>query len=233
MFKVDAHGGFERLERRLREKPRQIPFAAALALTETARQVKQAEYEAMPKVFDRPTPFTLNSLRVKSATKQDLTAAVFFREFAAKGTPANKYLGPEVFSGERQLKRSEVALAARGLIPKGTYLVPGKKAPLDKYGNLTRATVVRVLSDLQASNDSTQNRNADKKRGRYFVGRPGGAPLGVYLRKESGVEPILIAVKKPNYPTRLHFGLIAETTSRRHLGLAFERAARKVMRTAR
>src|SRR3546814_8034127 len=47
------------------------------------------------------------SLYVKPATKTRLYANVYFREFASKGTPAVKYLGPEVYGGKRRVKRSE------------------------------------------------------------------------------------------------------------------------------
>lgn len=235
MFNIDAGGGFARLERRLSDMPRQIPYALSLALTDVAQQVRKAEYDEALRVFDRPTKWTLNSLRVKPASKSDLTAAVYFREFAAKGTPANKYLGPQVWGGERSLKRAEIALASKGNrgFPRGTYLVPGKKMKLDKHGNVPRGTIVRILSDLQASSDTGQNRNAAKKSGKYFVGTPGGAPLGVYMRKRDRVEPMLIAVKTPKYSIRLHFGLVAETVTARELMPAFERAARRVRLTAR
>jgi len=48
---------------------KQLPFAYSLAVNRTAKLVKQAEIDKMRAVFDRPTPYTLNSLYVKPGTK--------------------------------------------------------------------------------------------------------------------------------------------------------------------
>lgn len=72
----------------------QIPFAAVVAMTRTAQAVRDVQLTEMRRVFDRPTPYTMNSLFVQPATKRRPQAAVGFKEFAGKGTPAWKYLGP-------------------------------------------------------------------------------------------------------------------------------------------
>lgn len=43
----------------------QVPFAASKALNEAAQKVVEAEQREMRDVFDRPKPYTLNSLRVR------------------------------------------------------------------------------------------------------------------------------------------------------------------------
>jgi len=48
---------------------KQIPFAMAKALTLTAIQAQTDIVQAMTQVFDRPTPYTLNSLYAQPATK--------------------------------------------------------------------------------------------------------------------------------------------------------------------
>src|SRR4051812_1565196 len=74
----------------------QQPFAIALALTRTSQQIKDIQQQKMREVFDQPTPYTLNAIFVTPATKSTLTSSTFFKEFASKGTPAPKYLMPEV-----------------------------------------------------------------------------------------------------------------------------------------
>lgn len=61
--------GFDQLRRQFGQFERQLPFAAARALTETARKARAAVTASLPQVLDRPTPFTMNAFTVKEATK--------------------------------------------------------------------------------------------------------------------------------------------------------------------
>src|SRR5436305_829724 len=110
---------------------RQLPFAASQAINALARQAIADLKTEMGKVFDRPTPFTLNAFAWKKATKRSQSAEIFARDFAGKGTPGWKYLTPEVFGGTRNMKRFERALGAH--IGSGQS-VPGRGADLNHYG---------------------------------------------------------------------------------------------------
>ncbi|MBC2676904.1 hypothetical protein [Pseudomonas baltica] len=76
MFKVQSRGLTDGLAELTEIEQRQIPFATALALTETAKLIKSSIEDEMRAVFDRPTPFTMNALRLIPATKQKLEARV-------------------------------------------------------------------------------------------------------------------------------------------------------------
>lgn len=130
----------------------QIPYATALGLTRIAQDVKQAETDTLPRVFDRPTPYTMNSLFMTSATKKELKAEVWFKDRRAtfKGTPATEYLAPNVYGGDRNRKRMERALQRVGLLPAGMIAVPGAAAKLDAYGNMERGQIVQILAWVQA-----------------------------------------------------------------------------------
>jgi len=77
---------------------KQVPFAMAKALTQTAIQAQTDIVHAMARVFDRPTPYTLNSTYVIPATKDRLEAFVRLKDESAKGLPAVKWLHAEVSS---------------------------------------------------------------------------------------------------------------------------------------
>ena len=78
---------------------RRIAAVVATALTRTAVEVKDALRAELPRVFDRPTPYTLNSLFVKPARADRLQAETYFKDDSAgSGTPATKYLLPQVQS---------------------------------------------------------------------------------------------------------------------------------------
>ena len=51
----------------------------------------------MRSVFDRPTPFTLNSIGVKPARKDNLESVVFVKDIATS------YLAPYEFGGRNKL----------------------------------------------------------------------------------------------------------------------------------
>lgn len=211
-------------------------FAAAIALTKTAKVAEGVSRAKMRTVFDRPTPYTLNSLFTKPATKSDLVAFVGFREFASKGTPAAKYMFPEVFGGERGQKRSERALSARGLLPGRLFTAPGPGAEIDQFGNMRRGQMVKLLSHLRASRDGSQNRNASgksrgrRKREQYFAIREGShLKPGVYKRVgKRGFVPVLNYIEAPRYSPRFPFaetvaGVVRQTFADQYR-IAYERA---------
>lgn len=225
--------------------PKQWAFATAVALTRTAQRVKVAEIDTMRRVFDRPMPFTLNSLYLKSATKSNQEARVWFKDFAPKGTPAGKYLLPEVHGGERHLKRFEQALIHAGLLPHGRALVPASGAPLDAYGNVKRSVYQKILSQLRAQFDPTANetrrsrsRKAKQRGGRYFYGSPGHKARGVWERFQfafgSSVRPIFIEVnRRPKYRQRFAFFDVGQEIADKSFGEEFDKAATETLRTAR
>lgn len=176
-----------------------IRFATAVALTRTAGTIRLAEIAEMKSVFDRPTPWTLNSLAVKPATKTNLVALVRKKEFGANS--AGHILGPHIDSGQRGMRRAEQAL--------GGFVVPGRGMKLDRYGNLAPATYVKILSQLKLSSDSNANasnssRSKAKRRNEaYFMlsdkkglGKRVGKRI-VFQRKGQNIMPALLILKQP------------------------------------
>lgn len=130
---------------------RRLAAAQATALTRTAVQVRDTVKARLPRVFDRPTPYTLASLYAKGATATSLQAGVGFKDEssgASSSTPATKYLGPHTAGGGRHVKRMEKALQARGAMPQGWFAVPASGARLDAYGNVSRGQVQQIISQL-------------------------------------------------------------------------------------
>ena len=91
----------------------QMPFAAAKALTDTAKDVQQELSEQLPRWIDRPTPFTQRAFGVVRATKNRLQSEVFVKAIQ------EQYLKYAIEGGTRT--------------PKGT---PGGSMKLNKYGNV-------------------------------------------------------------------------------------------------
>ena len=212
---------------------KQVDFALVLALTRTAQRVKEALIAEMKSAFDRPTPHTLKSLHVQPATKRSMEAGVWITDEAVKGVPAVNYLYPQTHGGSRKDKSTEVALRRYGHLPNGMQAVPGEGARLNKYGNITGGRYSKILSSLRIQwKDSQQNRNSDKA-GSMFVGRPGGAPLGVWERAGRSVRPMLIFAEAPTYTPRFDFNGVARRIVNKVFATEFELALMHAFKTAR
>jgi hypothetical protein len=219
---------------------RQIRFAAALALTKTGQIVKEDLRNEMQRVFDRPTPYTLNSLQLRPATKGNLEAEVSLKEFG--GTPAWKYLGPQIEGGDRAAKRFEKSLRHVGLLPSGMFATPGPAADFDRYGNMNRGQIVKILSALRASSDATQNRGKDRGRGtrrleEYFVGgfgRSAHLKPGIYRRfPNRTIKMVIRYVRSPAYRVRFDFYGMAERSISENFDTQFAKALDYALATAR
>lgn len=240
MITVQTRGLADNLSELTDIEQRQIPFATVLALTETAKLVKARLEDEMRSVFDRPTPYTMNSLRLIPATKQRMEARVWIKDEADGAQPATKWLTPEVYGGDRNTKRSEALLRARGILPEGKFIVPGKGAPFDSYGNIGRGQLQKILSGLGAQGDrlqnSTNSRRSVGNTTRYFVMRKGRNAIGIAERtgtKRSDVQMVLAFVGKPAYARALDFFGIGERVADEQLSIQFEKAFDRALATRR
>ena len=241
-MKIDVNiTGLDQVMARLQGmSQRRLNAAAATALTRTAVKVRDGVRATLPQVFDRPTPYTLNSLYLRPATAQRLQAEVGFKDDSplAASTPATKYLRANVEGGPRRLKRLEVALNAIGALPAGWQVVPGQGARLDAFGNVSRGQVIQVLSQLRITMVAgfTRNMSFDARKqigaqrragGRFFVVKPGGkATPGIYQREFIGrnVAPVFVFVKATAYRRRFDFDGIATAIAQREAPAEFDRA---------
>lgn len=231
---------------------KQLPFAYSLAVNRTAKLVKQAEIDKMRAVFDRPTPYTLNSLLIKRGTKANPTAKVWLKDqsYAGKGIGAEKYLLPQIDGGSRQHKRFEKALQGVGAMPKGYYCIPGKFAQMDNYGNWSRGQIVKILSFFRAFHQSghTANmteasrrrlaRGTKKKRGYTFVAigkRQGRRRPGIYQILADGKHwrPIALFVRRAGYSKRFPYFETAEHTIDREFPEQMRKAIEAAIKSAR
>ena len=241
---------FPDVQRKLDALGKQARFACAVALTRTAQAVKTAEIAQLRRSLDRPTPYTLNSLFFKPATRERLEARVWLKDDLAvsnAGTPPANYLVPHISGGQRHRKRFESALRAAGVLPDDWLVVPGDGARLDQFGNIERGQIIQILSQLRITQVAGYVRNLSfqarkqiaaqrKAGGRFFFVRPGG-PLrpGVYQREFIGrtVTPVMIFVSRATYRKRLPFYETAKRVVAAEFPRHFEAAWKQALRTAR
>ena len=209
----------------------QMRFAAAFALTAAMKDVREAEVKKMQSVFDRPTPYTLNALRVTPANKRTLRAELGFKEFG--GTPAWKYLGPQVKGGSRRPKGFERALQRAGILKAGEYAIPTGIMARNAYGSVPGGQFTRILSALGANPDPLSNtrrrpKAASRKRNLdYFVLRGKKAPDGIYLRTGRVARAVILFVSSVSYRARYPYyetaASVLRPAFRRHFANAYER----------
>lgn len=231
---------------------RQIPFATSVALNRAAFLSLDDIKREVNDSFDRPTPWIQKSARYTKATKTNLSVTFGYDVFGNKqGVTAGKVLRAQVAGGERKLKRFEIALRRKGVLPNGMFAVPGDAASdlgmIDRYGNMKGSAIVQILSKLEAFQEVgfTANVVAKKRKrapGRdryYWVGKPGrNTPLGVWLIDEKHSErgrlrPVLIFVKSTNYEKRYDFEYAANKALLKHFYPEFDKALAQALATAR
>lgn len=117
-MRMNVRGDVREVERMLtRLQRRQVPFATAQALNDTAFAARKAEMVQAEQKLHKPTPFTVKGFQVNKARKSNLRAQVFIE-------PKRwKYLKWQVEGGTRR---------ATG---RGTG-VPTEHRKLNRYGNI-------------------------------------------------------------------------------------------------
>lgn len=216
-----------------------LPLAAAKALTKTAQAVARVMPAEAARALDRPTPFTANAsaLYIQPATPGNLTAVVGYKDRQAR------YLRWQVEGGKRTSKGAENALKGLGAMPaSGWYAVPGRGAPLDGFGNISRKAWTVIFTGLRASaaaQRGSAGRAGTAKLDRYFAVLPGqGSRLapGVWLHRpgagKGALLAILIYVKDAQYKPRFKFEEAATRVVRAEFSSEFNRALLKELQAA-
>ena len=187
--------------------------ASELAQNKMAYEIAQAEKEQMRTDLDRPTPWTVGSLRYKKVGASPVGApkvegaAVYFETpwGYSDGLGADEWLGVQILGGSTAgPKRSEARLQMLGWMPRDKVWVPAVGTRLDRYGNVPGSLISDMLSNLGAN---PYGRNADPSavRVRYLlVGEP-GREEGVFQKLGGDWVPFLWFVDRETYRKRFDF----------------------------
>lgn len=201
---LNISADIDKAERLLSDLARkQLPFATALSLNDTAADVRDEEEREMSGIFDRPTPFTLRAIAMRRANKSTLTATVSVKPVQAG------YLKRQAKGGKRK--------------PKGRALVIGVGARRNKYGNLPKAALGRVKAraDVFIAGD----RHAGTKHlpaGVYQRPRKAGGGLKLLMSFEETAD----------YSVRWRFQDLAARRARSVFADNFYRRLAEAIRTA-
>ena len=262
-MRIDVRTNYPDVGRWYGDVQKQARFATSRALNITANAYRDEVRQELRRVFDRVTPYIVNTFKVRRySTRELLEVDIGPTYIGGKGADPEKVLEAQILGGPRRLKASERALQRVGILPAGYYTVPGQAAPLDAFGNIRGSFLVQLISYFQAfseqgykANMTAKRKAALAKRGvsergfktingvEYFVayGRLRGGQTrhlhpGIWSRSGihgSNVKPVLMFVKPPMYKPRLNVTPVAERVVQRVFPPAFERAFEDALRTAR
>lgn len=174
---------------------RQVPFATAKALTDTAGDVKKNFPRTMARRLDRPTPFTMRGMFVARATKARLIASVGFKPIQSG------YLDKPERGGTRR--------------PKGRAIVLPAAQKVNRYGNLPKGAVRRLLA-----------------RADTFSGEVRGV-AGIWQRRKGGLTLLVAYARQASYRPQLGFHASARKTILARFPINWRRAFALAVRTAR
>lgn len=225
MFSISVRADFQAAARGLSALERkQLPFATATALTSLAKLAQAAEKKALPQIFDRPTPFTVNSIGVKGARKASLVATVFVKDIAAA------YLAPFEFGGPHKLIGSG-----------RTWLNPKDKALLNQYGNFSKSAIDRLKARPDVFVGTVHTRNGEQIGGVWqrpaptkIINTPG--KRGTKLRGANKTGHLKLLVRFGDaMPVKQHlnFGKRSEATVKANAAAEFAKALAKALATAK
>lgn len=248
MLETEVRLDLRKFERSMSDVARkQLPYAAMLALNETAKGGRLAVQKEMDRVFDRPTPYAKRGVMFDKATKQNMRAAVVVTGNRTKGAlPATAFLGPQIHGGQRTHKAFERQLIDRGLMERGEVAVPANRTPLNRYGNMTQGFLNRVMADLQIDyrgagatrvrSDASLKRNKNYRNARFFVPKRGGHLFpGVWQRSpaDNSIFPVMLFIRSEGYRVRLQLEAVVERHVAATIDDNFAVAFAHAMRTAR
>jgi hypothetical protein len=248
--------GLMRIEARLASMDKQSRYAMARSLNAAAYKASRDVAKEIGRVFDKPTPWVLGSVRYVKATKDRLQAKVDFDSWGNKQSVTVAHvLRSQIFGGRRKLKRHEVALQRAGVLPPGHAIVPGSAARRDQYGNMSSGQIVQIMSWFKSFGEQGYSANMlDKGRTRlgrdnkrtgkrgfaYFMLRKKHGKLlpGIYQRFDFGdmgsaVKPVMLFIPIPAYRRALDFYGVAKRSAIAEFKAQFPKMMQEAMRTAR
>ena len=207
---LSVHSNTKQLTAHLnRIQRKQIPFATAKALTQTAKDVRESLKKALPRYLHRPTPKLISSVRSDMATKYNVTARVGFA-----GLGFDKTLWRE---SPAEIMRYHIKGGTR--FPNRKAIAVPVKQTTNQYGNLKRNAIKNLLAN----------------KTKYFSGTPKGmSNAGIYQRQKKKLKMLVAWEPKATYQGgRFPFKSIVKLGVAKNYRKRFEKALQNALDTAR
>lgn len=205
-MQISFDHNIEQVRRGLSDVARkQLPFATAKALNETAKDIKKNAEKGLRKNLKFPTPFTMRAYTIWWASKRKQRAAVFAKDKQAI-----------------YLKRQEEG-GVRYPASKAIVVPVGQK--VNRYGNMPRNALKRALASPHVFSGKP---NGGRTGGIYRrLGASAKNPAGKKLQLLMHYTP------KADYSKRLRFRVGAEKTAAARFPKHFVEQLANAIKTAR
>lgn len=215
------------------EHTKQLPFSIAQAMTASAKGISSIPGSKQKsalntlagssrRFLDRPKPQTQKGFRATTANKRTLSLMILPKD---KPWDRNRYLSGNILGGQRAPKPYEIAFAAqsKGQIPSGTRFVPTGAVKADRYGNVSKANLRKILNSVGTGNRTGSN---------IFIGKPIGKSrsAGVYRRERTfTLRPLFLVDNSQNYTALFPAVRVVKTKVQSTFGIYLrDRLARNV-----
>lgn len=236
-----------------RTKKSQVPFALRLTLNQLARNVKKDIDRQIIARIDRPTRYTQRAIKTVNSKRATMTSRVMVKENRGE----NRLLEHLFTGGGRTNKKAEGMLRGLGVLPSGKFIVPGKFAPRDSFGNIRKGFINKLIKYFQAyrpERNATSGlapgvwvRKFDRrqKKSRKKSGKSGSFEFFVVHKQvksggssrrnsnRAAPEPVLFFVDRPRYRRLFNMEESARVVINRDLRIEFRRAYERAVSTAR
>lgn len=223
---------------------RQLPYAIAKGLNDTAKTLVEANKRDMQMRFRNPVPFTLNAYYFKYAKRGETSVTIQRKTEVGR----KHYLEVQEAGGPRKQKgfekNFESNLASR---PGVKFVLPTSAAPVLKSGHMSQGFLRKVEAQLKTARDPAMRQTEQSKkrqrksRGKqYFVPElthplSRGSRDGVYERTAAGnvVKVLNFPATAPKYTKRTRFHQNMPKWAARILPGKMNSALAHAIRTAR
>lgn len=229
-------------------KFKHISYAASRAINESLKDAQLSVMAKMGNVFAHPTAFTINSTFISYSTKNNLSGALKFKD-GSQGTPAGKYLMPEIEGGQRSRKSTEKTLEETLDVGRA-FFVPGKNQKLDAKYSIPRSKLQDIVGYFQhykienaAAGSFFNSRRGTKREGvRYFAvgmknqdSRTRHLTPGIYqvVGDNQGLQKVLQLIERPTYKAIFPVYDVAEKKFYSVFGENFSAALQNALATAK
>ena len=210
---------------------KQIRFATAQALTQTAKNLVAQNERDTRAMFESPTKWNTQAFSFEPAKINHQSTVIKRKDKpATTNVPRNKqnYLERLDDGGGRQPKAFEGALKTKKGANKFNYALPTRDTRLNKFGNITRNQVDKILGEV------------GQKGSKLFIPRSGSALAikggdGVFERMaRNKVKKSLHLVNTiPNYQAEFRFYPRMNAYARKQFPKTLQRKFQAAIRSAR
>jgi len=175
--------------------------------------------------LDRPKPQTAKGFRATAANKRNLFVLITPKD---RPWSRNSYLSGNILGGPRAQKVYERGFVAKskGNIPTGARFVPTGAVKPDRYGNVSKRNLEKILTSVG---------NSNQQGGNIFIGKPRGGtrPPGVYRRERNlNLRPLFLVESTLNYTARFPAQQIVQQKVQSTFGLYLRQQLAKNVRNA-